>query len=628
MSHIPEATHTGPWSNPVADSQSSDLMRELRQQQERLDTWSKLAHYLIQDRERQRLGREPSEEELLRARQSLGSEVAIPSDFTTENELRKALLDANEENARMREFSSHTAPQMSGRRNSLSDERIEALRAEATMLQNRTESLEIELRKERKEHRVVLAEKREWEELEEEYLSKIEQLRNKLTSHTHSLTSEHDKGKIDLIKKNQEEVTLLRKNYDESRRKNELLQKQMDTLNSRLMDKDQGAEVAYQKSLQFQEIQRQELTKQLNWVIAEQARERAEYESELTLREKEMQALETKSQIRSDFNKQIDVVPLAVQQANQTADAKLRDDLDRVRLDSEKHIFQQNTTIRELELQLNTQKAEMTSLVTKCERAEKTSQERYARLTQYQDKITALNTEIANLEREKEAIESQASTDLAKAHRDHKKRIDTLEYDLVVLKENKEMVESGMENEAKRRREEIRSRESAYTELSAKLEEESMARRKDRDSHVKEVQMLKDSVYESEMDVRNLKEEKVLLEDENSRVREKQEDLMRELRITTDNSTRLMDRDSQLVAECHNAKICWHQCKLELERSERERSRLMQQNSTLRRQVTTTDPLLLLASKPSRARTSFALDDNFRENFLEKPRSSKSGIEY
>ena len=163
-------------------------------------------------------------------------------------------------------------------------ETVEACKAQLLLMQEQLEGLEQELGKERRARKQLEQEAAEWGTLERQYTDKIAELRERFSLDSKTVSAEEESKRIELMKKSQDDNMTFRRKIEEVKSRYDASEKNVETMRKRLQEKDQAAELTYQKSLQFQELQSKQFTRQINKIIAEQERERADYENQIAVR--------------------------------------------------------------------------------------------------------------------------------------------------------------------------------------------------------------------------------------------------------------------------------------------------------------------------------------------------------
>ena len=172
---------------------------------------------------------------------------------------------------------------MSDRRVLDLEETVNAAKSELLHMQEKIEAQDHELKIERRARKKLEQSAAEWGQLEKQYADKITELRERGNIDSRLALTDEESKRIDLMKKSQDENMSFRRKLEDLKNKNEAAEKQLETMRRRLQEKDQAAELTYQKSLQFQDLQSKQFTRQINKMIKEQERERADYENQLAV---------------------------------------------------------------------------------------------------------------------------------------------------------------------------------------------------------------------------------------------------------------------------------------------------------------------------------------------------------
>ncbi|KAJ9441306.1 Flagellar attachment zone protein 1 [Diplonema papillatum] len=573
---------------------SHQLTAKIEKLEEDIKIFRVLVDDLIRDRERYKRGREPTDEELMQALLELRDKT--PDRLWDDTDYRLQLSKKEDEIAALRQqilILQQTAAMTGG--TDVDDIRWEALRSRALTADNEKHFLESALAEAQHEIKLLLQRADGWEEAEAQYVTRINDLSAALDRERKTVGSKADRARIELIKKNTDEVGALRRKLDEYKAKIESQQRQMAVDAQRLEAKDRNAEQAYQKMLEYQELQRVQLSDQLTWVIDQQKKERAEFEQELAVKAKELQALETRCTVRESCS-QRDEPSNALQELKQQTEVKLRNELDRVRLLLEHQKHENAFKIREVEQKLAKHQAELVNVEAKCERLDKVAHERHVKLGQYQDRITEVQAELRKREAELECELSQVTERLASSAEEHRRTEQTLQNEMRLAQEAQRDTRHQAEMDCARKQDEIQQKDILCQELRRRLDAYTARSDRAAEEAKREKQQLRTCNDELEAKVAALRQEKISLDDDVARSLEKQARLEYELRITTDQTTVLVDRDAKLVAENQAIKVHYHQVKLELQRTERHRQRLGVQVQELKRRLS-----VLSSSNPSNA---------------------------
>ena len=258
----------------------------------------------------------------------------------------------------------------------------------------------------------------------------------------------------------------------------------------------------------------------------------------------------------------------------QEPDSKTRDEVDTLRQELEKVRCDRDSKLRALHHQVNKLQAENASVLEKCERLEQTAHARHAKVGQHQSKIAALNTELKALESERDAFAAKKEAELQRVRAEAKRGDEGLQHEATVLKETVEGLRQQLDQQERASREVARASEDRSLAVLKRVEDDLRVKSREADDTARELAALKAKADDLSRAAAKQREEKAVYYDDLQRTVAKVGDLERELRATTEASTRLAERDAKLMHERDTLKVYIGKCRLELDKVSREKLKL------------------------------------------------------
>eukprot|EP01060_Flectonema_neradi_P041702 TRINITY_DN9985_c0_g1_i2.p1 TRINITY_DN9985_c0_g1~~TRINITY_DN9985_c0_g1_i2.p1 ORF type:complete len:388 (+),score=92.15 TRINITY_DN9985_c0_g1_i2:762-1925(+) len=345
--------------------------------------------------------------------------------------------------------------------------------------------------------------------------------------------------------------------------------------------------------MEYFNLQKEDLNKQLNWMVLRHGKETASYEHELAVKEKRLQAMDAQAQLLREFNPTSDKVPASTGDiSNSIEEDRLRHELDKSRVEAEQLKSDSEQKIRELNQQNTSLTLEASSQQEKVARLERSCAEKSAKISKYQDKIQSLNEELSRLEDESAQKEAASASEQTR-----------LKSELQRLSENHSTT---VENLTQK----IKSAETTYERLRQDYNETKRNLVIEKDAlqlKIEQIQLdsdrlqaelnrenidLKTSITAREKDLIKLKEKTITAEAEVSRWRQKCDVMDKEVRVLSEQTSSLLDRDQQFRSEIQVIKIEWNKSELALKHSEKIKRRMSEDIEALRRRLASTSQLV------------------------------------
>ena len=338
--------------------------------------------------------------------------------------------------------------------------------------------------------------------------------------------------------------------------------------------------------MEYFELQKEDLNKQLNWMVLRHGKETASYEHELAVKEKRLQAMDAQAQLLREFNPTAETALQSSSISNTLEEDRLRGELDKHRIEGEHLKADSEQKIRELTHTNNKLSGEMTSQSEKITRLERTCQDKSVKIAKFQDKIQSLNEEVRRLEDEAVQKEAATSSDQSRMRNELQSVIDDRSSTVENLTQKIKSSEGAYErlrhdyNDSKRN---LNIEKDLLQNKITQIQQESDRMQSDLERDNNELKII---ISSRDKEVVKSRELMITSDTETARWRQKCDVMEKEVRVLSEQTSSLLDRDQQLRSEIQIIKIEWNKTELALKHNEKVKRRMGDDLDTLRRRLT------------------------------------------